>query len=416
MNLESSLAPIWKLTYYSGLMFDWCREFPKQSCLSKTLHYIVIFVSLGIELYLMTSYAYQLGVAFIRPQRQTNDLVFKVIVFFDKPITLFTWIYFLLNRYRLLTFFKDWSDLERKQVKGVDLAGIRRTSFSLYAYYFSLAAVGISIYFFNSKSMTNSVGIFPDDLIASYHPFLADSIAYSTWLRLQTGVGVLLLYVFFTVTGTVPVLVYYHASKMVEAIKLEIREFGDCSHKIDNECQKNHLIRNIWLRFESLRLMINRANDFFGCLILLTHCYLFLALCGLLYALSYAMRNQAIKGILLPPVVYYLVLYSSRLVIGILIMSKVDGNAEDLTAAVSHLAAERSGSEEKEERSLIKAFLNSLQHSDIAASTCGFYRITPSFLLTLIGLIVSYAIVLLQSDQNPKSDECPPISPKNVTN
>lgn len=80
----------------------------------------------------------------------------------------------------------------------------------------------------------------------------------------------------------------------------------------------DHMIWIIWNRFGSLWSMINRANDFFGCISLYTHCDLFLALSGLIYV----KKNPAIQGVLLPFVLHYFVLYSSRLGIGILLMCK----------------------------------------------------------------------------------------------
>ena len=48
--LEKSLAPLWKLTYYSGLFFDWCAKIPHQSWKSVAAHYIVI--AFGMTVYL----------------------------------------------------------------------------------------------------------------------------------------------------------------------------------------------------------------------------------------------------------------------------------------------------------------------------------------------------------------------------
>jgi len=43
------------------------------------------------------------------------------------------------------------------------------------------------------------------------------------------------------------------------------------------------------------------------------------------------------------------------------------------------------------------AFLNQVQQDELAACPLGLYKVTPSILLTILSLILSYVIVLIQT-------------------
>ena len=51
----------------------------------------------------------------------------------------------------------------------------------------------------------------------------------------------------------------------------------------------------------------------------------------------------------------------------------------------------------KREHGLLRDFLSRLEHNHMAASPSGLYQITPTIFLTLLSLVVTYTIVLLQS-------------------
>ena len=50
-NLEESLKPLWKSTYYTGLAFDWCRRNQNQSLLLKSTRCLIILASLTLQFY-----------------------------------------------------------------------------------------------------------------------------------------------------------------------------------------------------------------------------------------------------------------------------------------------------------------------------------------------------------------------------
>jgi len=52
----------------------------------------------------------------------------------------------------------------------------------------------------------------------------------------------------------------------------------------------------------------------------------------------------------------------------------------------------------KEERHIMKSFIDRLENNQLAACPPGLYTIKPSILLTMLGLIFSYTVILLQSN------------------
>jgi len=97
---------------------------------------------------------------------------------------------------------------------------------------------------------------------------------------------------------------------------------------------------------------------------------------------------------------FSLFFYVIRILLNVFLIAKVGHSSGFLLAAVANLSAHRSRSSNKEERRVIKSFLGRLEHNTLGANPSGFYRVTPSVLLTLLSLIVSYTIILLQSSSN----------------
>lgn len=64
ISLEASLRPLWKFSWYTGLLFDWCRLMPNQSRLSVTVRYMIIALFALILFILLFAFSLQLGFAF----------------------------------------------------------------------------------------------------------------------------------------------------------------------------------------------------------------------------------------------------------------------------------------------------------------------------------------------------------------
>ena len=50
-SLERYLAPLWKITYYIGMFFDWCRPIPQKSCFSTEMRCFMMGIGLLFTAY-----------------------------------------------------------------------------------------------------------------------------------------------------------------------------------------------------------------------------------------------------------------------------------------------------------------------------------------------------------------------------
>ena len=137
-NLEKSLAPLWKSTYYLGFAFDWCRPILNQGKPSITIRSLIISFALVILFYSTSSLAFQLNRSI---SRTDIILIFKIvtmIALWQKFVILFTCFYFAIYRAEIRAFFFHWGLMEEQNtLKGVDAGKLKRTCILVSALYYT---------------------------------------------------------------------------------------------------------------------------------------------------------------------------------------------------------------------------------------------------------------------------------------
>ena len=91
-------------------------------------------------------------------------------------------------------------------------------------------------------------------------------------------------------------------------------------------------------------------------------------------------------------------LYPLRLMLTMFLMSQLHTSSCELLSVVSRLCSQRVFLSDEEERRVSRTFLERLKQIKLAASPSDFYKIKPSVFLTLLSLIVTYTIILLQTN------------------
>jgi len=233
-NLEKSLTPLWKSTYYLGLTFDWCRLIPKQSWPSKLIRGFVMFSTFVILLYSACSSALQLIRGFRKPESTILDILTRMATLSDQLILLFVCYYFISNKAKMLRFFTDWKQMEGQLVtaKSINSGKIKRTCIIVYVLYYIYNIVVkllFSIYLELVVTIGNDPIVADDDLIASYYPELVLNPFYATWITFQSMLPDILFPVLCPLLDIAPVMVYYYASQIVEGMKSEVTKFADDS-------------------------------------------------------------------------------------------------------------------------------------------------------------------------------------------
>jgi len=402
-SLEKSLEISWRLTYYGCLLFDWCRPI-NRGWFSAILRSLAITLILSTTLCHIVFCFLPIILVFSSPSNNRLETAIVPLSYYSMlPLSILTWIQFLICRRQLLAFFRDWVALEKSTPDwSVDHGSIKRVVQRTYAAYFIAYGSFLTysvIYFFTTADLTKLKDAMP---LTYFQDLLASSWFSSTFLPvflIISGLEYCLLIVF----ELIPSFVFYHAAKNVEAMETEIQNDIMMDAEGSQSTQEvGERIKQIWARFENLNSLVNRANKIFGPMIILNHGVSLFSVCCTVYSLFYWIQSQgkadaATQYVPWQGLLLYLLVLLPRIIFSIYLMSKLKKRSNSLTGTVTQLLAFRCNFSGKEERCNTKAFLNRLQFAGLSACPGGFYHITPSVLLNLLSLTVSYTIILLQS-------------------
>jgi len=248
------------------------------------------------------------------------------------------------------------------------------------------------------------------DVLLFYIPNLLNSTWFTVTFRVQFILWSLFITTFIIVTDLVPAFVYYHVAKHVEAMEKEIRLQVMDDH---DSCSRLNVMKMIWNRYEEWRRLIRWADQLFGPIIILNHgASFFLICCDVCSLLNYFKHditaNKHQDGITLQNdsnddydgfwQILFILINAIRLVFGIFMMAKIPKECDSLSTTLIRLSTSYYHLANKEERCIMKSFLNRLQSGGLVASPADFYSIiTPSILLTMLSLIVTYSVIMLQT-------------------
>ncbi len=329
-----------------------------------------------------------------------QQVVASVIAACNRPIVILTWLHFLTGRVKFQAFFRDWKKFEQQGDTGtqyLEHGKLKRISFILHFVYFT---AGITIFFvFSAVILTMDVRK-ENEFIVKYYPDILDLVLVDFWLRFSHLIVVLLSLIFIPLIEIAPVLVYYHISKMINAIEVQLNSLIN-PEQFNHEGMmiKNEEIRSIWSRFENLRVLLSRVDDLFGPILVLNHGVTFFTLCSTVFSLLNMIR-QPHEREYLPIFVVSFLFNPARILFSLLMISKVHKAAGSLLSTVACISARTwyPSSVSSSPDCIIQCFLHRLQNTKLAATPSDLYHIRPSILLTLLGLIVTYTIILLQSN------------------
>jgi len=324
-----------------------------------------------------------------------------------------TWLQLLVRRPQFLDFFRDWVKLERVTPAGsLNNSEIKKMYSKTYAVYgvISCCFMLFTIY----KTLFTEL----EELGNIFFMRSVSQLLNSTWFsfiyRVAFAFGCLSFYVMLAAVDIVPILVYYNAAKHVEALERDIQiinqetrtNIGGFPSTILSHDELSLKIKAIWFRFEDLRMLIQRADQLLGPIVILNHGTSFFLICCEVFSLFNCMKSRGAYALSIDsgekpavPVValiLFLIANLLRLFFSIFPIAKIHKNCDLFVTAIARLSASICCSLNKQERRLTKSFLDRVQFAGLVACPAGFYTITPSVLLTLLSLIITYTIILLQ--------------------
>ena len=410
ISLEEALSPLWKLTCRGGILLDWCRPV-KQSRPTFVLRCLVIaliFISMScVTLFELV----QLAIAITR-MTSIHSIITNLIWFCTLPLSILTMLTYLMNRKEYLTFFRDWAKLEAEMLAVQRYRIICKTKAlhtAMYITYLILALISL---------LTVALDIFDnpgESHLLNDYPMLTNIVGPQVLLGTHL-ITIVYMWIFLSMTDFVPSFVFYHQGlalcrleKDLTAVfeQLEAQQQNESNliisctpivDKVDDKECFGLAVRHIWSRFEGLAVMVKRANHLFGHLIVAGHGVTLFMVCILLYSILYNLKNYADHEAALISFTANLVSFAVRLVSCALITSKLHSKAIVLREGLAQSLNRHWDQIPIEDRNVLIAFLGRIQQdSVVVASPLGLYNITASILLSILGLIVSYVIVLLQS-------------------
>ena len=374
------------------MMFNWCCANKSESSLSKIIHSISATFFL---LFILLNFFYQgvqLVMEIFTPGNKISDYVMNFSWFFTGLLPTLIIFQFHQNRVELQSFFADWRRMENQIMTELDLKcdarKLKYFMFSLnYILYFSTLLCACCIIYYRPE----------ESYLLSYYRTIRDNIGLPL-ITVNHVMCILVIFVYNSLSDFVPGLIFYHASLVVQSIAMNIEQYFDqltCSNTILQGLSMFQIkMHQIYLQYEIVSKLIKRANRLFGVLMIANHGIFLFMICTMVYSMLYNLNSSGTDA-----TIYFVVFLSFTylLLVGHLLAAQLNSASYKLRFTLSSLMVRHSIHLTKKEMGVASSFLAHLQEDHLAACPLNLYSVTTSKLLTLLSLIISYVIVLLQS-------------------
>lgn len=424
--LIKTLKPLWKMTHYTGLLLDWVGSpntdqtgsSPSASVFKILPRIIVIFFALSSLFGLAVFEMYELVVKIIGLQYSSAiiaNLVINIVFLLPLAHACFNLFHFISINQKLRKLIKSFHFFESQHLlmackKRFDRVEKRRKSSYTIIFGTNLFTfIGITFMTFQAPDFTvflttseTLCAIFPIPLLQAYQ------------------VAVFLLVVLYQIlTDLIPSFVYYHAGAAVLAIHDEIRHIKAApmqevikqdfhpSSSTDNEIDveekhgepmeaQHRIFLQIWSKYNLLRQLVKKVDRLFGWMSLLDYGVKFFMICLMSYTILLNSRYSPLIDIIIAFII--MLGYLMRLFCCVALKSELHQSREKLISLMAAYLNTHWLDICKEERQVFSAFQAQVNRDQLAASPKGIFVVNPALLLTMLSLIVSYLIVLLQSN------------------
>ena len=383
-TLIQVLEPVWKLSFWVGVFPDWCHSPPRKPC-SIIFNRIAVFISTLI-LTVLTSYqTFYLIIDFLEIT-SIKSIIFSLIGFFPQLTAVVFSFYIQLRRNTILKFFKFWNELECHPVMQNRRNDKKMTTLVIISMVitFLVNSVLLATIFFNSNS----------PLLLTRHPKLVATFTRPVLLLIQS-LSAIYVSTILLVGGGAPTFIAYETGSMLNALSSATKQIFDDLETSKTKYSLTKQLHDLWHFYEQLRLRTDEANNLFGILVLLEHATFFLIIC--LAVDTFVLNTKTLPLadlIILPVFFFFFVLF---LVAMTLIASESEKSSRKLAVTVSLLISKNGSFLTETERLTAASYLNNIQSNVLTARPCELYDINNSLLLQILGTIVTYTIIILQS-------------------
>ncbi len=421
ISLDEILRPLWELTHYCGILFDWCRPICKDNhrfykiARYITLLFLLFFAIIAFEMVQL--------VRGIESAPNIHVMILNILWSVPPLVGFIVQEQFLRYRREFLRFFKDWRALEIEIVQlnpdcvMCQSRGMHLMMYAIHAVMTIAGLIALGLHIFNNSEAPYFI---------STYQIVRETIP-PTLICLIHVTPVAFTFIFLIIADLVPSFTYYHAALAVNCLEKNMVKF--CSKHVSNNrvlslkslankqlssqdldyrktlpelspYELDGYVHLIWKKYDNIDRMVNRANSLFGTFWVCSQGVLIFMITALLYSVFYylddALKMQSIDQIL--PYLLNFVEFTFRLISGTLISSYLHQRTIQFRGTLNRLLNQHWYQLRKPDRELLRSFLSRLSTNHLVASPLDLYNITPSILLRVLGLVVSYVIVLLQSN------------------
>ena len=391
-TIRTHLLPLWKVSYYCGIVPDWCQMF-RHSKFSTVMNGLGCFVAFVFMVILAAYEVFQLST-------QTKDLatvhsvVPNVVCFCVYAFSIISQMRFIMYRKHFVIFFHKFDQMEQQPIILKHFISCGISSKIMYYLYGAMGFGTMIVMGILVNNMSNA------SYFLTYYQFVREAFTVPVLVVIHV------LVTFYTcavisVADMVPSLTFHHAANLVKILEEEIEDNFRLLAKnrqlktITADTNMEPAFNAAWMQLEELRELIGQANQLFGLTMLIGHGLKLVMICSLIHSTLYYLNSLDTLNIVMHLV--NALFFTLRLGSCVLMASELHHSSRQLKARLSLLTSRHWSLMTKDEKYIIQAFTSRLKSTALAASPWELYTIDRGLLLRILSLTVTYIVILLQS-------------------
>ena len=384
--LDDSLRPIWTFFRFTGLLPDfWHRQ--QKTRLRYFIHTVITFLA---ALFLITFLIIKIVSLYYLIHHSQRDIFIIVPGTISSLFALYFLCHYLKFGDEFSQLFNDWRAVEVQTSDHFTVAKKKRTAKIIYSYALIVFILSAILFYRNELSVNREL-----------FPFY--------WSSLIMIVGKYYVVVYLSLGEVVPALFFYHVGCVVQDIQRQLQEnffprvisFNNSAIPIDNAFNSNfhvqlrnvNTFQRVWEKYETVLGFVDRANQLLGASILCIDFTSFILMCLPVYTV--------LQTVPMPRKLFVFCanLFSIwRIVCLNRLISHPTLAQEELKTSLAALLSRKWQLLCEDDRILLVAFQARLDSGKLAASPYNLYNVKPSNILSMLSLIVTYVIVIIQFD------------------
>ena len=392
--LNDVLRPVWIFLFYNGVF----PKFYHQTTENRTIYAARCAVTAIVVLY-FSLYTLFLCIQFIvwfQSGTRLMDIVMIMYVLVTFSSALFFQCHHLIYHKELIQFFKDWKKIEIDSLTKSSRIK-KRVAKIMFAvngtFVFANAAVG----FIFNRTDPNEV------IFLTYYSYISESLNIN-FVSFIMGLGWYFSQLYASLGEIVPTAFFYHAGCIIEDLQQQLLDTSITGSDLYHNAMVSNLYvqfkndqpyRHIWEKYETVLGCVKQGNKLFQSSILCLHSSLFMIICLGVYFISNLYHLKVDK--LLASSFYFITSLTTLRTIAVFrLMSHPYSSREKLRRTIAEILSSKWDSLPEEDRQLLVAFQERLGSENMAAMPYDLYTVSPSNLLSMFSLIVTYVVVLFQ--------------------